>query len=86
MTTFNFDKITNRNNTDCFKWDFCDERFKGKNLLPLWVADMDFECPPAINEVIRQRSEHGIYGYTYQPKKLNDAIVNWCHGPVNFFV
>lgn len=77
MTDYNFDKIINRHHTDCFKWDLCDQRFHGKDLLPLWVADMDFECAPAINESIKKRTEHGLYGYTFQPQKLTDAILKW---------
>ena len=73
MTTYNFDKITNRKGTNCLKYDFAVERGKPADVLPLWVADMDFPVSEEISKSLHAAVEHGIYGYT-QPK---DAYYNW---------
>lgn len=77
MTQYNFDQFINRTNTACFKWDLCDERFGGKDLLPFWVADMDFEAPPPVLEALKKRTDHGVYGYTFQTPSLTDSILAW---------
>ena len=59
-TTFDFDEIIDRRPTASFKWD----KYAGKDILPLWVADTDFKSPPAVIEALRRRSEHGVFGYT----------------------
>lgn len=71
--TFDFDKLTQRQNTNCVKWDTT----KYDDLIPLWVADMDFEAAPCIKEALRKRVEHGIYGYTNVPESYYNAVVNW---------
>jgi cystathionine beta-lyase len=60
-----FDKVINRRNTYSLKWDGASERYqvKGESHLPLWVADMDFKCPDVVIEALKQRAEHGVYGY-----------------------
>ena len=55
---FNFDEITDRRGTQCAKWDSV-----ANDLLPMWVADMDFPAPPAVLKALRERVEHGIFGY-----------------------
>ena len=67
----NFDKLTNRFNTFSIKWDV------KENELPMWVADMDFETAPEIISALKERVNHGIYGYTDVPKEWNLAISNW---------
>lgn len=67
MTTYNFDKIINRKGTNCLKYDFAVERGKPAEVLPLWVADMDFQVSEEITKSLHAAVEHGIYGYT-QPK------------------
>lgn len=74
---YNFDKVINRHDTDALKWDFTKERFGKENILPLWVADMDFESAPPIVNAITERSKHGIYGYTDAKGKLSKALVHW---------
>ncbi|OQX70784.1 MAG: cystathionine beta-lyase [Candidatus Cloacimonas sp. 4484_275] len=74
---FDFDKIIDRKNTDCFKWDYNKEIFGTENVIPLWVADMDFEVAPVIKEAIKKRAEHGIYGYTFYPESFFFALKNW---------
>ena len=70
MTTFNFDKIIDRANTDSEKWD----KYKGRDVLPMWVADMDFQSPPAVIEALVNRVRHGIFGYTNPPAALLEAV------------
>ncbi len=75
--TYNFDRIIDRRGTSSLKWDFS-ARFTGREgLLPLWVADMDFEAPQEIREAIEQRARHGIYGYTVEPESWFDAARQW---------
>ena len=69
--TYDFDRITDRRNTDSLKWDVA------ANELPMWVADMDFETAPAIKEAVEARAAHGIYGYTILPDAWYDAYIGW---------
>ena len=62
MITYDFDKLTQRRHTHSIKWDEPEE-----GVLPMWVADMDFETAPAVVETLRKRVEHGIFGYTKVP-------------------
>ncbi len=66
--SFNFDEIIPRRGTDCEKWDEYPE-----DVLPLWVADMDFRAPPAVIEALRARVEHGVFGYGREPAALRDV-------------
>ena len=63
MQKFDFDKLTERRGTSCYKWD----NAANDNVIPLWVADMDFEVAPAIKEALAERVSHGIFGYTKVP-------------------
>lgn len=74
---YKFDEFFNRSNTQSVKWDLTDKIFQNPDLLPLWVADMDFLTPQPIRDAIIKRAKHGIYGYTYFPTKYYDAIINW---------
>ncbi|HKM42983.1 MAG TPA: PatB family C-S lyase [Limnochordia bacterium] len=71
------DQIIDRRNTQCVKWDAAAERFGQEDLLPMWVADMDFATPEAVVEVIRARAAHGVYGYEIKPNSLNEAVLDW---------
>jgi cysteine-S-conjugate beta-lyase len=71
-TGFNFDKSIDRSNTASEKWD----RYKGRDIIPMWVADMDFPAPPAIIEALRERIRHGIFGYTAPPDALVETVRN----------
>ena len=74
---YDFDSIIQRRGTSSLKWDF-DQKFAGvSGLLPLWVADMDFLAPPEIQEAVRRRVEHGIYGYTLEPESWVEAAAAW---------
>lgn len=70
---YNFDEIIERRNTGCVKWD----EMPFPDVIPLWVADMDFAVAPAIQEAIRQRAEHPIFGYTYVHEDYYDAVISW---------
>ena len=70
---YNFDKLIERRNTGCVKWDEC----PNSDIIPMWVADMDFAVAPAIQEAVRQRAEHPIYAYTLVGNDYYDAIIRW---------
>jgi cystathionine beta-lyase len=69
--TFNFDSPPDRRGTDSQKW----QKYAGRDILPMWVADMDFESSPAIVEAIRRRAAHGIFGYSRPVKSTVDAVI-----------
>jgi cystathionine beta-lyase len=69
-----FNKIIERRGTNCEKWDLMSEIFGREDLLPFWVADMDFECPEEVKEALKKRVEHGILGYSYPGDRLIELI------------
>lgn len=77
MVSWNFDKHINRKGTNSIKWDFLKERFGNEDLLPLWVADMDFQCPPAVMEAVKKLAEHGVFGYASPRDTYFNAIIGW---------
>lgn len=77
MGKYNFDEIIDRKNTNSLKYDFAVERGKDKDILPLWVADMDFATLPEINEAIHRRNEHRIFGYTYPKEEYFQVLIDW---------
>uniref|UniRef100_UPI003216D62D MalY/PatB family protein n=1 Tax=uncultured Draconibacterium sp. TaxID=1573823 RepID=UPI003216D62D len=77
MKKYNFDEIVPRKGTNCLKHDALETFFKSDDLLPLWVADMDFKTPDFIVDAIRKRAEHEIFGYTFRPDSYFNAIINW---------
>lgn len=74
---FNFDKIIDRTNNFSAKWSEMNKNFGTNNLLPMWVADMDFLTAPCVMEALKDRLEQGIFGYTTRPSSYNESIVNW---------
>ena len=68
----NLDIVINRRGTDCVKWDTVPE-----GVIPMWVADMDFEVAPCIQRAIRERAAHGVFGYTAVPRRYYDTVCNW---------
>lgn len=70
---YDFDEIIDRRGTNCVKWDGADNQ----DVLPMWVADMDFCTAPAIIDALRRRVDHGIFGYTRVPQSYYDAITGW---------
>lgn len=75
--TYNFDEQIDRTNTNCIKYDARKAFFGKPDVLPLWVADMDFRTPDFIVEAIKKRAEHEIFGYTFRGEEYNQAIINW---------
>ena len=74
---FDFDSIIPRKGTDSFKWDALDAVFGSGDVLPLWVADMDFAAPESVTTKMMERARHPIYGYTTQSPSLIQSIVEW---------
>ena len=72
MNTYSFDNIIERRGTGCVKWDEATE-----GVIPLWVADMDFAVAPAIQEAIRKRAEHPVFGYTFIQEDYYEAVISW---------
>lgn len=74
---YNFDKRVDRTNKASYKWDQSEKLFGRKDILPLWVADMDFEAPKEVVDAITRRAQEGIYGYTVRTQGYYDAIIGW---------
>ena len=74
---YDFDQLIDRRGTCCVKYDKLDELYGRNDLLPMWVADMDFATPPFVIEAVRRRCEHPIFGYTCRGAQWSDAIVAW---------
>lgn len=74
---YDFDSIVERRGTNSFKWDFCNKIFKSEELLPMWVADMDFLAPKEVKGAITKRVEHGVFGYTIKGESYYRSIINW---------
>lgn len=77
MTEHNFDEIIERRGTQCIKHDFNLDYFGSDDIIPMWVADMDFRTPDFVMEAIRKRAEHDIMGYTKRSAGFFQAIVDW---------
>ena len=74
---YNFDEIIDRRNTNAVKLERCKALFGTEDVLPLWVADMDFRTPDFVLEAIQQRLEHPILGYTMPPRNFFDLFIAW---------
>ncbi len=70
---YDFNKTIQRRGTNSYKWDTP----RDKNILPMWVADMDFPVAPCIQKAIEQRVAHGVFGYTLVPESYYRAVMNW---------
>ncbi len=74
---YDFDEVIDRRHTDALKIDYVPELWGREDLLPLWVADMDFATPPFILDALKQRCEHPVLGYTCRARAWYEAIVHW---------
>ena len=74
---YNFDEVIERRGTDSVKYDAVSERWGRSDLLPMWVADMDFRTPPFVIEAIRRRLDHEVLGYTFACEAWYTSIINW---------
>ena len=77
MGKYNFDKKIDRKNTNCIKFDYAVERGMPEDVLSLWVADMDFETAPGIQNALIERAKHGIYGYTKPKSDYKETVAGW---------
>jgi cystathionine beta-lyase len=73
--SIDFDRPVHRGGTYSEKW----EKYKGRDVIPLWLADMDFESPPAVIESLHQRVDHGVFGYTRAPEELYETVLAMLH-------
>jgi cystathionine beta-lyase len=69
---YDFDRVIDRRKTGSMKWDFCES-----DVLPMWVADMDFESPREVIDAMVRRAEHGIFGYTPATSSYHDSVIGW---------
>jgi cystathionine beta-lyase len=81
-TEFDFDTVIDRSNTGSEKWD----KYRGRDVIPLWVADMDFRSPPAVISALHERIEHGVFGYSHPPQGLVDAVLEHLQRDFNWQV
>ncbi len=76
---YDFDKPIDRRGTDSVKFDLAGKLFGSEDILPMWVADMDFEVPDFIREAIMERAAHPVYGYTFRPRRFFESAASWLH-------
>ena len=77
MKQYNFDELIERRGTGCVKYDELKQVFGNENLIPLWVADMDFRTPDFIVEALKKRCEHEIFGYPFSTDEYYQCILEW---------
>lgn len=73
----NFDEIVNRRGTDCLKYDFAVRRGMPEDVLPLWVADMDFKTTSYVEDAVIERTKHGIFGYSESGEEYFKEVAGW---------
>lgn len=74
---YNFDEIIERSNTASVKYDLREMFFGAGDVIPMWVADMDFRTPDFVMNAIRERAEHPVLGYSIRPPEYNNALKDW---------
>ena len=77
MSNFEFSNLENRDNTMAAKWDKREEIFGSQDILPMWVADSDWQTAPAVKETLLKRAEEGIFGYSFADQSIYQAVQNW---------
>ncbi|KXG09671.1 Cystathionine beta-lyase PatB [Anoxybacillus sp. P3H1B] len=77
FTMYSFDDMIERRHTHSVKWDEAEQIFGVPDVLPMWVADMDFQAPPPVIKALTDRLEHGVFGYTAIPHSLKEALAEW---------
>lgn len=81
-----FDELINREGTDSVKYDLRQEIFGRNDIIPMWVADMDFKIPPFVAERLKNRLKHEIFGYSFRPPEYFSSIARWLHDRHNWNV
>lgn len=76
-TNSGFDHVLRRGGTSSLKFDAREEYFGRSDIIPLWVADMDFAVPAAVQQAVTERAAHPVYGYTIYPESLYDSLIHW---------
>jgi cystathionine beta-lyase len=76
--SFDFDTPIDRNHTSSLKLDARQAYFGRADVLPMWVADMDFAVPPGVSDALTRRAQHPVYGYTLYPDSLYQSLIDWC--------
>ncbi|GAB2543945.1 MalY/PatB family protein [Gracilibacillus alcaliphilus] len=74
---YSFENTVERRNTRAAKWDLVKTLYGAEDVLPMWVADMDFEVPPAVKQALIKRAEHGVFGYTFTDPDLDQTVIDW---------
>lgn len=77
MNKIDFDKVVDRSRSSSVKWDSTENVFGTADVLPMWVADMDFHPPEAVSEALKKRVDHGVFGYTFVPFSVTEALQLW---------
>ena len=83
---FDFDKVPQRLGTNSVKWDAVEKVFGSKDILPMWIADMDFAVAPAITEALHKKVDQSVFGYTFLSDEYYNAVINWMKTRHNFEV
>ncbi len=73
MASYDFEQLPDRSDTGSIKWD----RYRDRPILPMWVADMDFRSPPEVENALKERVAHGVYGYTNATNEAIDAVCQY---------
>ena len=84
MMKYNFDEVVDRRNTNCMKWDTLDATYDSKDILPMWIADMDFKSSDEIINKLKERVDHGVFGYNYIPDSTYESIISWAKTRYNW--
>ncbi len=81
-----FDQVIDRRNTSSVKWDLVEKLYGSREVLPMWVADMDFPAPRPVVDALIARAQHGVYGYTTRPDSVYEAIELWARTRHNWTI
>lgn len=74
---YNFDEVVDRRGSDSKKWGELEKIYGHKDMLPMWIADMDFRSADEIINALKDRVDHGVFGYTWRQDSFYDAVINW---------
>jgi len=74
---YNFDELICRKDTDALKLEALAPRWGRTDLLPMWVADMDFKTAEPVINAVKKKAEHGVFGYVYRPDEYFESFINW---------
>ena len=81
---YNFDQVVNRKGSNSVKWDNLKEVYGTEDILPMWIADMDFKAPDEVIEALQVKLDHGVFGYNVKSDSLYNSIINWVKNRYNW--